>query len=175
MQFPSQDTSNLNYIKVYLPNIPVSLSSLLILSLTLGLFLPNEKLLEKLHLLPCSTGKGRVCFRLEKAFSVLVEECDVANRGIAVGEKRIRQSSPNRSPTACNDKPATVHPLRAIVVQKTVIVVQFFSDSTSLHNKFSTMQSIRLCNGCAICSNQKRKPLISNDLRPISSDSRQSP
>ena len=43
----------------------------------------------KLHLLPCSTGKGRVRFRLEKAFSVLVEECDVADRGIAVGEKRI--------------------------------------------------------------------------------------
>ena len=36
-----------------------------------------------------SGWKVGVCFRLEIAFAVLVEECDVADRSIAVGKKGV--------------------------------------------------------------------------------------
>jgi len=52
-----------------------------------------------------------------------------------------------------------------IVVQKSTIVVQFLSDFIALHNKFYSLQPIRLCNGCAILQKEERKSLKINDLR----------
>ena len=43
--------------------------------------------------------------------------------------------------------------------------MQFLSDFIALHNKFYSLQPIRLCNGCAILQKEERKSLIFNDLR----------
>lgn len=43
----------------------------------------------QLHLLANGTGKHRSCFCLEETFSVLVEECDVAHRGVTVRDQGI--------------------------------------------------------------------------------------